>query len=316
MHRVCSPAPTRPRTGSTKHVARTTKPEAYARPPSDVEPSGHRRASLIGSSRFRHLAVGEVVRGWRASPSGEGHPSREPSMNNRLRALALSTAPLLVAGLLVGGLIEPSAAASKRPDATDNIAHRGSSGVAPENTIAAVERALAQGADTIENDIQRTADGELVIMHDTSLARTTDVEQVFPDRAPWSVGSFTLAEIKQLERRLVVLGGVHRPARPDPDRVGQGSRQPGRDAPGAEGSRALPGHRDRPGQGAARPARVHPGTQARRSRRAGVQPHLVEGLPGPRTRRADRFALRCRPHPGRDRRSVAVGRAGQPRRSV
>ncbi len=120
-------------------------------------------------------------------------------MNNRLRALALSTAPLLVAGLLVGGLIEPSAAASKRPDATDNIAHRGSSGVAPENTIAAVERALAQGADTIENDIQRTADGELVIMHDTSLARTTDVEQVFPDRAPWSVGSFTLAEIKQLD---------------------------------------------------------------------------------------------------------------------
>ncbi|UUZ60689.1 glycerophosphodiester phosphodiesterase family protein [Nocardioides sp. B-3] len=38
-----------------------------------------------------------------------------------------------------------------------------------------------------------------MIMHDTTLARTTDVEQVFPDRAPWSVGSFTLAEIKQLD---------------------------------------------------------------------------------------------------------------------
>ncbi len=51
----------------------------------------------------------------------------------------------------------------------------------------------------VENDIQRTADGELVIMHDTTLSRTTDVEQVFPDRAPWNVRDFTLAEIKQLD---------------------------------------------------------------------------------------------------------------------
>jgi glycerophosphoryl diester phosphodiesterase len=36
-------------------------------------------------------------------------------------------------------------------------------------------------------------------MHDVSLARTTDVEQVFPDRSPWNVGSFTLAEIKRLD---------------------------------------------------------------------------------------------------------------------
>jgi glycerophosphoryl diester phosphodiesterase len=38
-----------------------------------------------------------------------------------------------------------------------------------------------------------------VIMHDVTLARTTDVEQVFPDRAPWNVRDFTLAEIKQLD---------------------------------------------------------------------------------------------------------------------
>ena len=120
-------------------------------------------------------------------------------MNNPLRALALGAAPLIVAGILAGGLVEPAAAAPIGQDTADNIAHRGSSGIVPENTIAAVERALAQGADVIENDIQRTADGQLVIMHDTTLARTTDAEQVFPDRAPWSVGSFTLAEIKQLD---------------------------------------------------------------------------------------------------------------------
>lgn len=79
------------------------------------------------------------------------------------------------------------------------IAHRGSSGAAPENTLAAVELALQQDADVVENDIQRTADGALVIVHDTTLARTTDVEAVFPDRAPWNVRDFTLAEIKQLD---------------------------------------------------------------------------------------------------------------------
>lgn len=79
------------------------------------------------------------------------------------------------------------------------IAHRGSSGAAPENTLAAVELALQQDADVVENDIQRTADGALVIVHDTTLARTTNVEAVFPDRAPWNVRDFTLAEIKQLD---------------------------------------------------------------------------------------------------------------------
>lgn len=79
------------------------------------------------------------------------------------------------------------------------IAHRGSGAMAPENTLASVQLALKQGADYIENDIMRTKDGALVITHDRQLTRTTDVEQVFPDRAPWNVADFTLAEIKQLD---------------------------------------------------------------------------------------------------------------------
>ena len=91
-----------------------------------------------------------------------------------------------------------SAVAAPAPDVA-NIAHRGPSGAAPENTLAAVRLAIAHRADVVENDIQRTSDGELVIMHDTTLTRTTDVEQVFPARAPWNVRDFTLAEIKQLD---------------------------------------------------------------------------------------------------------------------
>ena len=71
--------------------------------------------------------------------------------------------------------------------------------MAPENTLASIRLALKQGADYIENDIMRTKDGALVVTHDLSLARTTNVEQVFPDRAPWNVADFTLSEVKQLD---------------------------------------------------------------------------------------------------------------------
>jgi len=52
-------------------------------------------------------------------------------------------------------------------------AHRGASAEAPENTIAAFSLALAQDADGVELDAQRCASGEVVVLHDESLARTT-----------------------------------------------------------------------------------------------------------------------------------------------
>ncbi|MFC0271079.1 glycerophosphodiester phosphodiesterase [Metabacillus herbersteinensis] len=56
----------------------------------------------------------------------------------------------------------------------DNVAHRGASGYAPENTIAAFDKAVEMKADYIEIDVQRSKDGELVIIHDTTVDRTTD----------------------------------------------------------------------------------------------------------------------------------------------
>jgi glycerophosphoryl diester phosphodiesterase len=52
------------------------------------------------------------------------------------------------------------------------IAHRGASAYAPEHTLAAYDLALAQGADTLELDVRATAAGELVLVHDATLART------------------------------------------------------------------------------------------------------------------------------------------------
>lgn len=53
-------------------------------------------------------------------------------------------------------------------------AHRGASADAPENTLAAFELAFEQGADGIELDVQRTADGVLVVCHDETIDRTSD----------------------------------------------------------------------------------------------------------------------------------------------
>ncbi len=80
-----------------------------------------------------------------------------------------------------------------------NIAHRGASADAPENTLAAVRRAVLDGADLVEVDLQRTRDGALVLLHDTTLLRTTDAATRFPARAPWRVGDFTLEELRRLD---------------------------------------------------------------------------------------------------------------------
>lgn len=78
------------------------------------------------------------------------------------------------------------------------VAHRGASVLQPENTLAAVKAADRVGADMVELDVARTRDGHLIIMHDTTLARTTNAERVFPRRAPWRVKDFTLRQVKRL----------------------------------------------------------------------------------------------------------------------
>jgi glycerophosphoryl diester phosphodiesterase len=90
------------------------------------------------------------------------------------------------------------------------IAHRGASAYAPEHTLDSYRLALKQGADFVEQDLQITRDGQLICLHDLSLERTTNVEDVFPTRfrkelvagSPtrrWYVSDFTLQEIRQLD---------------------------------------------------------------------------------------------------------------------
>lgn len=61
------------------------------------------------------------------------------------------------------------------------IAHRGASGLAPENTIAGMKLAIEHGCDGIETDLQLTKDGKVVVFHDWSVERTTDGEGQIKD---------------------------------------------------------------------------------------------------------------------------------------
>jgi glycerophosphoryl diester phosphodiesterase len=72
-----------------------------------------------------------------------------------------------------------------------NIAHRGSSGTHPENTLAAFLAAADEGAQMCELDVQATRDGAVVVMHDEIVDRTTD--------GHGAVAQFTLAEIQRLD---------------------------------------------------------------------------------------------------------------------
>jgi glycerophosphoryl diester phosphodiesterase len=79
------------------------------------------------------------------------------------------------------------------------IAHRGARSLAPENTLTAARKGYNVGADLWETDVAVTADGELILFHDDSLARTTNAEALFPERAPWIFSTFTLAEVRRLD---------------------------------------------------------------------------------------------------------------------
>ncbi|MEU6122807.1 glycerophosphodiester phosphodiesterase family protein [Streptomyces sp. NPDC047123] len=126
-------------------------------------------------------------------------------------ARAATTVALLGAGALVLPLSTaaaqpgsaptsaPASSAAARQDRPLVVAHRGASAQAPENTFAAIDRARELGFTWVENDVQRTRDGELVIMHDDTLKRTTNVEALYPDRAPWKVADFTAKEIARLD---------------------------------------------------------------------------------------------------------------------
>lgn len=99
---------------------------------------------------------------------------------------------------------EPTRQAAATPATVLKVAHRGGAGLAPENTLAAFSTGLAFGADFIELDIHMSRDGQLVVIHDAGLARTTNVSG--------DVADFTAAELAAVDAAAKFFGPV--PAEP------------------------------------------------------------------------------------------------------
>ncbi len=78
-----------------------------------------------------------------------------------------------------------------RPERPLVIGHRGASSEAPENTLEAFARALELGADALELDVRLSADGEVVVLHDPTLQRTTS--------ASGSVSAMTVEELRSVD---------------------------------------------------------------------------------------------------------------------
>src|SRR5690606_8664460 len=93
--------------------------------------------------------------------------------------------------LLVWSAFGVGGPGAEAKDSFLNIAHRGASGHAPENTLAAFDKAVKMKADFFELDVQMSKDGHLVVIHDATVDRTTD--------GTGRVGDLTLKELKRLD---------------------------------------------------------------------------------------------------------------------
>ncbi len=117
-------------------------------------------------------------------------------------ALSSLVVPLALA-TPAGAATEDESNATAMTPAPIVIAHRGASGYLPEHTLPAYALAHGMGADYIEPDLVMTRDGHLICLHDVYLQATTNVEQVFPDRARedgrWYAADFTIEEVRRLQ---------------------------------------------------------------------------------------------------------------------
>lgn len=98
---------------------------------------------------------------------------------------------VLIAGLLAGLIGIGTMHTLRWEDRVRIMAHRGSSAAAPENTLASVKQAIVDRADFVEIDVQETADGQVVVFHDSDFKKLAGV-----DLKIWDA---TLRDLRQID---------------------------------------------------------------------------------------------------------------------
>jgi glycerophosphoryl diester phosphodiesterase len=116
-------------------------------------------------------------------PKGAGH-----SLKRKVAVVMSGLAVLAVgAGWATNQLLDRL----QTEDRVEIIAHRGAAGVRPENTMVAFEKAIEDGADWIELDVQETRDGAVIVMHDSDFMKLAGV-----DLKVWNAD---LAEVEKID---------------------------------------------------------------------------------------------------------------------
>ncbi len=180
--RLTLSSPTAPRTAQSTRFAGTLVPVRPTRP---VRVEVHLDGAWkpVGTAG-RPSGTGALA----ATVDTEGYPAWY-----RVTAAAWNGIPAVSTAPVLATLSGPAPTA---------IAHRAGASLAPEQTLAALERTVADGVPSMEIDVQLTKDGVPVIVHDKWWDRTTDVETVFPELtnlADREIADLTLAQVKQLD---------------------------------------------------------------------------------------------------------------------
>jgi len=156
-----------------------------------------------------------------ATPSIDS-AAMEGTRTTRARRSLTRGFPLLALTAVLSLLALPSLASAGPTDWTElrtlNIAHQGGEDEAPSNTMYAYDRAMRLGSDMLETDIHVTSDGKIVVIHDSTVDRTTN--------GSGSVYDMTLAQIQKLDAGywLVPGKGTDHSSRPDADYPFRGVR--------------------------------------------------------------------------------------------
>jgi glycerophosphoryl diester phosphodiesterase len=142
---------------------------------------------------------------------------QQQSSRKKHRFVARLTGLILIAGLVTGVVVNHQLDNLVLEDHSNIIAHRGASADAPENTLAAMELAIQQGADWVEIDVQETRDGEVVVLHDADLKKIgnsnfkvseSSLEELQSvDIGSWMDASFSDQRIPTLEQLLAFCKG-------------------------------------------------------------------------------------------------------------
>ncbi|MEJ2402612.1 MAG: glycerophosphodiester phosphodiesterase family protein, partial [Xanthomonadales bacterium] len=147
--------------------------------------------SLIGSALMSLL----ILRLFQAHVAGAdelaGIPDDDVRPAGRVAARRIAVLAVVALAVVAAGAAYALVNQLQLEGETAVMAHRGASAAAPENTLAAIRGAIESGADWVEIDVQETADGEIVVVHDSDLKKIGGSSLV--------VGRSTLAELQTVD---------------------------------------------------------------------------------------------------------------------